>query len=99
MQIPEYAKASRSQGEIVGSTNERLYGPPVIEAGVFIGSYRDTEVEALKDADGWTAAVVIRAKTEGSTVPLIVRDPDLLAAMASQLLTASLQLRRSLEAG
>jgi hypothetical protein len=98
-QLPEYAKANRAQGEVVGGTNERLHGSPVTESRVYIGAYQDTHPEAMQDANGWTSAAVIRLGTRQHETEHIVRDPDLLAAMASQLLTASLQLRRSLEAG
>lgn len=99
MNLPEYARKERTMAETVGTTNQRLTGPPVVDVRTFMGGYQDTTAQLMggHPTEGWTSAVTIQVSTEGSSVEHIVRDPDLLAAWAGQLLAASMQLRRALE--
>jgi hypothetical protein len=94
--LPDYAKA-KYPAEVVGITNESLYGSPTTDAHTYIGGYQDTHPEARKNSDGWTSAVVLQVGTRQHQSEHIIRDPDLLVAMASQLLTASIRLRSILE--
>jgi hypothetical protein len=95
--VPEHARSTSHGTSGCGSTNTRIEGPPIVDTRVYMGGVLDP-YWLDNGADGWTEGLSVIVLTSGKVgTEFVIRDPDVAAGLAHQLLDGAIRLRASLE--